>query len=148
MHGAQDSQKFLGVYLLGISIISDRSYGDMERLPTYAVLICASVMTLGTMMGGMKIIKKVGCDMTSLDSAGGSAADTASSAVMAVCSFIGIPAATTQAKTCAMMGVGMSRKRGTDPRIACELFSAWILTFPVCGAIGFILSYVALIFLK
>ena len=145
MHGAQDSQKFMGVYLLGMSALSAGGDGEITRLPIHVVLICASTMTLGTLMGGMRIIKKVGQDMTALDSAGGSAADTASSAVMAVCSFFGIPAATTQAKTCAMMGVGMSRRNGTNPKIAAELFAAWILTFPICGAIGFILSYISML---
>lgn len=148
MHGAQDSQKFMGVYLLGISVLSDKSYGNMERIPLYVVLSCATVMTAGTLFGGMKIIKKVGCDMTALDAAGGSTADTASSAVMAVCSFVGIPAATTQAKSCAMMGVGISQKNGIDAKIAAELIVAWILTFPVCGGIGFTVSYISLLFLR
>lgn len=148
MHGAQDSQKFMGVYLLGMSVLSGRSYGNIERIPMHVVLVCASVMTLGTMIGGMKIIKKVGCDMTALDAAGGSTADTASSAVMAVCSFIGIPAATTQAKSCAMMGVGISQKNGIDPKIAAELFAAWILTFPICCGLGFVLSYISLLFFR
>ena len=148
MHGAQDSQKFMGVYLLGIAILSGRNHGDIEKIPIHVVLICATVMTLGTLMGGRKIIKKVGCDMTSLDAAGGSTADTASSAVMAVCSFMGIPAATTQAKSCAMMGVGISQKNGINPKIAAELFIAWILTFPICAAIGFIMSYLSLVFFR
>ena len=86
--------------------------------------------------------------MTALDAAGGSTADTASSAVMAVCSFVGIPAATTQAKSCAMMGVGISEKNGIDAKIAAELIVAWILTFPVCGGIGFTVSYISLLFFR
>ncbi len=139
LHGAQDSQKFMGVYLLGLTL-ANPSLKDSGELPLFVVLICAAVMTLGTMLGGAKIIKKVGCDMTDLDAAGGSASDAASSAVLAVCSFLGIPASTTHSKACAMMGTGLSKRRGIDLRIVSQMLAAWALTFPICGAIGFLLS--------
>ncbi len=139
MHGAQDSQKFMGVYMLGLSLVS-RKAESMDSLPLSVILICAAVMTLGTMMGGAKIIKKVGCDMTDLDAAGGSASDAASTAVLAVCSLLGIPASTTHSKSCAIMGTGLCRRGGVDLRIVSQMFAAWALTFPACGAIGFFLS--------
>jgi PiT family inorganic phosphate transporter len=92
------------------------------------------------MLGGSKIIKKVGCEMTHLDPLSSSAADTASSAFLGVCSFLGLPTATTHAKTCAMMGVGLSKKNSTDPKVVSELFVGWILTFPVCALLGFLFS--------
>ena len=140
IHGAQDSQKFMGVYMLGLSLY----YAELpktESIPIPIVLICAAVMTLGTMLGGSKIIKKVGCDMTDLDAAGGSASDTASSMVLTVCSFFGIPASTTHSKACAMMGTGFCKKGGVDLRIAGQMLAAWTLTFPFCGIIGFFLSF-------
>lgn len=139
LHGAQDSQKFMGVYLLGLSLVKP-SLSESATLPFSIVLICASVMTLGTMLGGAKIIKKVGVDMIDLDAAGGSASDAASSVVLAVCSFLGIPASTTHSKACAMMGTGLVKRGGIDLRIVGEMLAAWALTFPICGAIGFLLS--------
>lgn len=139
LHGAQDSQKFMGVYMLGLSFCyAGVGAEDALRLPV--VLICASVMTLGTLLGGAKIIKKVGCDMTELDAAGGSASDSASSVILTVCSFFGIPASTTHSKACAIMGTGTCKKGGVDLRIAGQLVAAWMLTFPICGIIGFLLS--------
>lgn len=139
MHGAQDSQKFMGVYMLGLSFCySGIRAEESVRLPI--VLICASVMTLGTMLGGAKIIKKVGCDMTELDATGGSASDSASSVILSVCSFLGIPASTTHSKACAIMGTGVCKKSGINLRIAGQLITAWLLTFPICGIIGFLLS--------
>ncbi len=139
LHGAQDSQKFMGVYLLGLSLTKP-SLRESGTLPMPIILICASVMTLGTMLGGAKIIKKVGVDMIDLDAAGGSASDAASSVVLAVCSFLGIPASTTHSKACAMMGTGLCKRRGIDLRIVGEMIAAWTLTFPICGAIGFLLA--------
>ena len=143
LHGAQDSQKFIGVYMLGLSFLGRTQAGEEFKIPIYVTLICAATMTAGTMIGGAKIIKKVGCELTHLDPLSSSAADTASSAILGVCSFLGIPTATTHAKTCAMMGVGMCQRHSTDPKIACELFLGWFLTFPICALIGFLLSLLA-----
>jgi PiT family inorganic phosphate transporter len=142
LHGAQDSQKFIGVYMLGLTFLSGSlDYGSQGfSIPIWITLACAASMTLGTLIGGSRIIKKVGCDMTELDPLSSSAADTASSSFLGVCSFLGIPTATTHAKTCAMMGVGMCQRRSTDPKIAGELFLGWLLTFPICALIGFLLS--------
>ncbi len=140
LHGAQDSQKFIGVYLLGLSFLGKHSVEGEFSIPFYVTLICSLAMTLGTMMGGTRIIKKVGSEMTHLDALGSSAADTASSALLSVCSFLGIPTATTQAKTCAMMGVGLCKKNGTNPRVVAQMLGGWFLTFPVCALLGFGLS--------
>lgn len=145
LHGAQDSQKFIGVYMLGLSFLSGMSSHSTRdfSIPIWITLSCAASMTLGTLMGGSRIIKKVGCDMTELDPLSSSAADTASSSFLGVCSFLGIPTATTHAKTCAIMGIGLCKKGGTNPKIAAEVFLAWLLTFPICAIISFLLSLLA-----
>lgn len=145
LHGAQDSQKFIGVYMLGLAFLRGSTSSDAEdfSIPIAITLACAVAMTLGTLMGGSRIIKKVGCDMTDLDPLSSSAADTASSSFLGVCSFLGIPTATTHAKTCAIMGIGLCKRGGTNPKIAAEIFLAWLLTFPICGIISFLLSLLA-----
>ena len=140
LHGAQDSQKFMGVLMLGISL---KYFYDQESftLPFGVIISCAAVMTLGTLLGGRSIIKKVGVDMVSLDAAGGTAADFASSSVLTACSFLGLPVSTTHSKACAMMGVGSQKHGGgTDKKIVLQLLSAWLLTFPICALIGFLLT--------
>ena len=140
LHGAQDSQKFMGIYMLGLSLSGVGTLSP-DTIPPAVVLICAAVLTLGPMLGGARIIKKVGCDMTELDAAGGSASDAASTAVLAFCSFLGIPASTTHSKASAIMGTGLCKRGGIDLRIAGQMLAAWALTFPFCGMIGFFLSY-------
>lgn len=143
LHGAQDSQKFIGVFMLGLSVLNSQTTEDNFSVPLYVVIGCAAVMTLGTLIGGGRIIKKVGLDMVKLDAAGGTAADMSSSAVIFLCSLVGIPVSTTHTKSCAMMGVGSQKHGGgTDKRVVHQMLWAWMLTFPICGAIGFILSYV------
>ncbi len=142
MHGAQDSQKFLGVLMLGVVSAEQGTVGF--KPPVHLVLLTSTLMALGTLIGGKRIIKKIGVAMTRLDAAGGTCSDTASSFVMSVCSFFGLPVSTTHAKTSAMMGVGCERGR-FNRGVAREIILAWILTFPACLAIGFLLG---LIFLR
>jgi len=139
LHGAQDSQKFIGIYMLSLSLLG-KGHTFEGNIPISVVLVCAAVMTLGTMLGGARIIKKVGCDMTELDAASGSAADAASSVVLFICSLFGIPASTTHSKACAIMGTGFCKRGGVDVRIAGQLLGAWALTFPICAALGFVFS--------
>ena len=135
LHGAQDSQKFIGIYLLALSLLG---LGERDRkFSILLMLICATVMTLGTLIGGARIIKKVGCDMTELDAVGGSASDIASSITLFVCSLAGIPASTTHSKTCAIMGAGLGGGRGIDVHIVSQVLLAWGLTFPACGTLGY-----------
>ena len=146
LHGAQDSQKFIGVYMLGLTFIRGNTSintGEEFKIPIYITVACAAAMTLGTLIGGSRIIKKVGCELTSLDPLSSSAADTASSSFLGVCSFLGLPTATTHAKTCAIMGIGLCKRKGTNPKIAGELFLAWFLTFPACALISYLLSLLA-----
>ena len=143
LHGAQDSQKFIGVYMLGLTFINGATKAKEFKIPLPITLSCALAMSLGTFIGGSKIIKKVGCDMTALDPLSSSAADTASSSFLGVCSFLGIPTATTQAKTCALMGIGICKKGATNKKIVLELFFTWFLTFPACAIASFLLSLLA-----
>lgn len=144
MHGAQDSQKFIGVFMLGTSLLNGNAIKDSFDVPFLVILVCAAVMTLGTLIGGGRIIKKVGIDMASLDASEGTAADMSSSAVLVICSLLGIPVSTTHSKSCAMMGVAMRKPGGANKKIISEMILAWLLTFPICGGIGFLLSFIVL----
>ena len=138
LHGAQDSQKFLGVLMLGMSF-----YGGGKRIfaSTIALsLACAAVMTAGTLMVGKRIIKRLGEDMVCLDSPAGVAADVASSVVLLLCTLLGIPVSTTHSKTCAMMGAGRLTKNGLDREVAAQMIWAWVLTFPCSAILGFFFS--------
>ncbi len=143
LHGAQDSQKFMGVYLLGLSLF--RGNGSFEgQIPLSLALAVSAVMSLGTLLGGSRIIKKIGCDLVEMDAVSGSVADAASAASLLLCSLLGIPASTTHSKSSAMIGTGLCRKGRVDPSIAGQLLGAWGLTFPACGVLGFLLTRIIL----
>lgn len=141
MHGAQDGQKFIGVFLLGINLASGVATGTAMQIPLWLMFLCALVMGVGTSVGGYRIIKSVGMDMVKLNAQQGFASDAAGAGCLLVSSLTGIPVSTTHTKTTAIMGVGASRRvRSVNWSVVKELVLTWILTFPGCGLIGYLMA--------
>lgn len=141
MHGAQDGQKFMGVILLSLFLINGQSSGAAVQMPVWLMLLCSAVMGLGTSIGGKKIIKSVGMDMVKLEKYQGFSADIAASISLLISSVFGIPVSTTHAKTTAIMGVGaVKRVSAINFSVVKEMMLTWVLTFPGCGLIGFLMT--------
>ncbi len=149
MHGAQDGQKFMGVLILAIYLVNGISPSDptmgMQVINTneliWLMLICSAVMGIGTMIGGKKIIKSVGMDMVKLEKYQGFSADIAASISLLFSSVFGIPVSTTHAKTTSIMGVGAVRRlSAVNLGVVKEMALTWVLTFPGCGLIGFLMT--------
>ena len=141
MHGAQDGQKFMGVFLLGLALAQGNVSPGAVNVPVWLMIFCSLVMACGTSIGGMKIIKSVGMDMVKLEKYQGFAADISATAGLLVCSVTGMPVSTTHAKTSAIMGVGAAKRmRAVNWSVAKEMVFTWILTFPGCGLIGFLMT--------
>ncbi len=142
MHGAQDGQKFMGVILLSILLINGQSADNVSvEMPIWLMAVCSIVMGVGTSIGGKKIIKSVGMDMVKLEKYQGFSADLAASVSLLISSVFGIPVSTTHAKTTAIMGVGAVRRiSAINFSVVKEMAVTWILTFPGCGLIGFIMT--------
>ena len=139
MHGAQDGQKFMGVFLLGLALAQGNVSPGAVNVPVWLMILCSLVMACGTSIGGMKIIKSVGMDMVKLEKYQGFAADISATAGLLVCSVTGMPVSTTHAKTSAIMGVGAAKRmRAVNWSVAKEMVFTWILTFPGCGLFIFI----------
>ncbi len=141
MHGAQDGQKFMGVFLLGIALANGNVASDAVAVPIWLMILCSVVMALGTSVGGLKIIKSVGIDMVQLEKYQGFAADLSATAGLLICSLAGMPVSTTHAKTSALMGVGAARRvRSVNWSVVKEMILTWVLTFPGCGIIGYLMT--------
>ena len=98
-------------------------------------------MGFGTSIGGKKIIKSVGMDMVRLEKYQGFSADIASALCLLLSSVFGIPVSTTHTKTTAIMGVGaVKRMSAVNFKVVKEMVLTWVLTFPGCGVIGFLMA--------
>ncbi len=141
MHGAQDGQKFIGVFLLGVFLSKGEASALSFDIPIWLMLLCSLVMALGTSIGGYKIIKAVGMDMVKLEKYQGFSADMASALCLLLSSLCGFPVSTTHMKTTAMMGVAAARRiKSVNWNVANEMVLTWVLTFPGCGLIGFLVA--------
>ena len=138
MHGAQDGQKFMGVFLLGTALSMGDTSSTTFSIPIWLMVLCSIVMALGTSMGGYKIIKSVGMDMVKLKTYQGFAADTAAAFCLLLASLTGIPVSTTHTKTTSIMGVGFSKRASAvNWKVVGEMVMTWILTFPGCGLLAY-----------
>jgi len=146
MHGAQDGQKFMGIFMLSIFLAQGEANVTEFTIPVWLIVLCSAVMALGTSIGGYRIIKSVGMDMVKLETYQGFSADMAGVVSLFTASILGLPVSTTHTKTTAIMGVGAAKRiSSVNWGVVKEMVTAWILTFPGCGLIGFLM---ALLFMK
>lgn len=141
MHGAQDGQKFMGVFMLGVFLVNGQANVSNFEIPIWLMVLCSAVMALGTSIGGHRIIKSVGMDMVKMEKYQGFSADIAGTGCLLLSSVTGIPVSTTHTKTVAIMGVGAARRlSNVNWGVVREMVLTWILTFPGCGLIGFLMA--------
>ncbi|GAA0816914.1 inorganic phosphate transporter [Clostridium tertium] len=141
MHGAQDGQKFMGVFMLGIFLANGQGGVESFVIPVWLMIVCSLVMALGTSIGGYKIIKAVGMDMVKLEQYQGFSADVAAAGCLLISSVTGIPVSTTHTKTTSIMGVGAAKRLSSvNWGVVKEMVWTWVLTFPGCGIIGFLMA--------
>lgn len=140
-HGSNDGQKFMGVFTLALMVGGLLPVGDTFAIPWWVMVICAITMALGTAAGGWRIIKTMGMQMTKLRPYQGFAAETGAAMAIEIASRLGIPVSTTHTISTSIMGVGAARKfSAVRWGVVGEVVAAWILTFPVCAAIGWLVA--------
>ncbi|MDR1068286.1 MAG: inorganic phosphate transporter [Clostridiales Family XIII bacterium] len=138
MHGAQDGQKFMGVFMLGMFLAKGDASVTSFAIPIWLMALCSITMALGTSIGGYRIIKAVGMDMVKLRQYQGFSADLTAVICLILASRFGLPVSTTHTKTTAIMGVGSAKRiTAVNWGIVGEMILAWVLTFPGCGLLGF-----------
>lgn len=133
-HGLQDAQKTMGVIFL--ALISMGYASATEEMPVWIVAACAGAISIGTAVGGKRIMKTLGRRIIDLDPARGFAAESVSAAVLYVTALgLDAPVSTTQVITGGIMGAGVE-KRVNSVRwsVGVNILWAWGLTLP-CAAL-------------
>ena len=94
---------------------------------------------LGTLFGGWRIVKTMGYGITRLRPVHGFTAETAGAATIIGASLAGIPVSTTHIISSSIMGVGATKgAKYVKWGVARRIVTAWILTIPLSGLIGFL----------
>jgi inorganic phosphate transporter, PiT family len=136
-HGLQDAQKTMGVIFLAV-ITAGYYPADQEKLPLWIVICAASAISLGTYSGGWRIMRTLGRRIIHLDPPRGFSAEAIGATVLYTTAFVWhAPISTTHTITSAVMGAGAT-KRFSAVRwgVARSIVTAWVLTFPMAGAVA------------
>ena len=135
-HGTNDAQKTMGVITLALvanGTISESNF----HVPDWVVISSATAISLGTYVGGWRIIKTMGSRIHKMDAAQGFAAQGSGATVILAASHVGFPLSTTHTITGAVIGSGAA-KRLSAVRwgVAGNILVAWVLTLPGAAVIG------------
>ncbi|MFO7447095.1 MAG: inorganic phosphate transporter [Ignavibacteriaceae bacterium] len=140
-HGSNDAQKTIGI--ITVVLFTNGFLGSTFYIPYWVILASYTIIALGTMIGGWKVIKTLGMRVTKLNPFGGFSAETAAGLTIIGATIGGIPVSTTHTITGAIIGVG-SVKGFSAVRwgVARNILWAWVLTIPL-SAIFAMLTYEA-----
>jgi PiT family inorganic phosphate transporter len=133
-HGSNDAQKTMGIITL--ALFSAGVIPTVE-VPTWVIVVSATALSLGTAVGGWRIMHTMGQRVAKLEPIHGFAAETTAATVLLGTAQLGMPVSTTQVISSAIIGVGTSQGvRGVRWGVARSILVAWILTLPAAGIAG------------
>ncbi len=140
-HGKNDGQMPIGVITMALVIYTGNS-ALWESIPWWVILVSALAISSGTAVGGWRVIRTVGLRITALQPVHGFAAQVSAATVIEIASLLGIPVSTTHCASSAIMGIGATRRLSAVRwGVAGNIIAAWILTFPICGGLGYLFAW-------
>jgi PiT family inorganic phosphate transporter len=140
-HGTNDAQKTMGVITL--ALIAAGAWDDTESVPFWVKLGCALAISLGTYIGGWRIIRTVGKGLVEITTPQGMAAESSSAAVILASSHLGFALSTTHVATGSILGSGVGRPGAQVRwRVALRMVIAWVITLPAAAAVGAVMWWI------
>jgi PiT family inorganic phosphate transporter len=134
-HGANDAQKAVGV--VAALLLADGKIDSLDA-PRWATVACSVALTLGTALGGWRIIRTVGRRIYRVKPIDGLATECSSAGVIFGASLLGAPTSTSQVVASAVVGVGGGRRRWHHVHwaIVRQMGVAWLITMPVTAILA------------
>ena len=134
-HGSNDGQKSMGIITLGLV-----TTGFLAKfiIPFWVVALCALAISLGTAVGGWRLVRSVGgISFYKIQPIDGFAAQVTSALVIFSASLLGGPVSATQIINTSIMGIGAA-ERANKVRwgMAREIVIAWFLTIPATALVS------------
>lgn len=167
-HGGNDSQKVMGIIAAAVAVylrlnpnidmssgwldlnvvLPDEDKGIKASMPGWIPLTCYTVIALGTLSGGWKIVKTMGSKITKVTAFEGVVAESAGALTLFTTEHFKIPVSTTHTITGSIIGVGVT-KRVSAVRwgVTVKLLWAWILTIPVSAVLAALVYYFLKLFI-
>jgi PiT family inorganic phosphate transporter len=134
-HGTNDAQKTMGVITLALIVNGTIPAGS--NAPVWVITGCALAISIGTYIGGWRVIRTLGKGLVEIESPQGMAAESASAAVILLSASFGYSLSTTHVATGSIIGTGLGKK-GADVRwnVAGRMATAWVFTLPSAALVG------------
>ena len=140
-HGKNDGQMPIGVITMALVIYTGQAV-LWTQVPWWVIIVSALAISSGTAIGGWRVIKTLGLQVTALRPIHGFATQVSAASVIEMASYLGIPVSTTHCASSSIMGVGATRRfSAVRWGIAGNIAAAWILTFPICGGLGYLFAW-------
>lgn len=138
-HGGNDAQKTMGI--IALLLFSNHWVQGNFYVPLWVVISCQTVISLGTLVGGWRIIRTMGSKITSLNPLRGCTAETSAAVIIFAATEWGIPVSTTQTVTGAIAGVGLvNGLTGTHWPMIRLIMLSWMVTLPAAGAVSALIA--------
>jgi PiT family inorganic phosphate transporter len=133
-HGSNDAQKTMGIITL--ALFSAGAIDSIE-VPTWVIVVSATALSLGTAVGGWRIMRTMGHRVVELEPVHGFAAETTAATVLIGTAQLGMPVSTTHVISSAIMGVGSARgPKGVRWGVARRILLAWVITIPMAASVA------------
>ena len=133
-HGANDAQKTMGIITMALVT---SGYLTTFVVPVWVIVLCASMIALGTALGGWRLIRTLGGKFYKIRPVHGFSSQLTSAIVILGASLVGGPVSTTQVVSSSIMGVGAAeRLNKVRWGTAKEIATAWLLTIPATALVA------------
>ncbi|HYH93045.1 MAG TPA: inorganic phosphate transporter, partial [Candidatus Saccharimonadales bacterium] len=133
-HGSNDAQKTMGIITLALFAAGTIPTNDV---PVWVIVVSATALSLGTAVGGWRIMRTMGQRVAELEPVHGFAAETTAATILLGTAQLGMPVSTTHVISSSIMGVGSARgPKGVRWGVARRILLAWVVTIPASGAVA------------
>jgi PiT family inorganic phosphate transporter len=136
-HGTNDAQKTMGIIAMSLVTVG---YSSEFSVPWWVIALSAGAISLGTALGGWRIIRTLGGKFYKIRPVHGFTAQIASALIIFGAALLGGPVSTTHVVSSAILGVG-SAERVSRVRwnVAGNIVAAWVLTIPASALLAALL---------
>jgi len=140
--GLNDGQKTMGIIAILFSAAlaqhPDNSFLHLiynvapgQFVPYWLIIVSYLLISMGTIIGGWKVIKTLGSGLTKVTPLKGFCSEISGSATLISTALLGIPVSTTHTVTGAIIGTGLTRGvKSVKWMTAKNIVWAWVLTIP------------------
>ena len=136
-HGFNDAQKTMAIITL--ALFSSKLIFSLS-IPIWVILICSLTMALGTAIGGLRIVKTVGFEITSLNNYQGFIAESTASILIILASLFGYPLSSTHIIVGSITGTALEKDKKIEKKTMKKIAWAWLLSLPGSAFFAWICS--------